>query len=198
LNNVPINERWCLIHATHMIEAEVDRLAASGAVAGLCPITEANLGDGVFPAMRFLAAGGRIGLGTDSNVLIDAAQELRALEYAQRLSTRARCLLADERTPSVGRRLFEAATRGGAQALGVAPGITSGNAADIVTLDCNHPVLADRKGDLALDSWIFAARGGAVDSVWRRGLKVVSGGRHRGAEAAAARYRSTLAKLLAS
>jgi formiminoglutamate deiminase len=198
LNNLSINERWCFIHATHMIEAEVKSLAASRAVAGLCPITEANLGDGVFPALRFLAAGGRIGLGTDSNVLIDAAQELRALEYSQRLSMRMRCLLADEQMPSVGRRLFEAAARGGAQALGIAYGIAPGNAADIVTLDGNHPALADRKGDLALDSWIFAARGGAIDSVWRQGVKVVSGGRHRGAEAVAARYRATLARLLAS
>jgi formiminoglutamate deiminase len=198
LNNVRIDERWCLIHATHVNEAETEALAASGAVAGLCPITEANLGDGVFPTSRFLAARGRIGLGTDSNVLIDAAQELRALEYAQRLSMRARCLLADEQTPSVGRRVFEAASRGGAQALGVSHGIAPGNSADIVTLDCNHPVLADRNGDLALDSWIFAARGGALDQVWRRGVKVVSGGQHRGAEAAAARCRSTLARLLAS
>jgi formiminoglutamate deiminase len=198
LNNVAIDERWSLIHATHMIDAEADRLAASGGVAGLCPITEANLGDGVFPAMRFLAAGGRIGLGTDSNILIDVAQELRALEYAQRLSMRARCLIANEQTPSVGRRLFEAVSGGGAQALGTACGIARGNAADIVALDCNHPALADRKGNLVLDSWIFAARGGAVDTVWRRGHKVVSGGRHRIAEAVADRYRSTLARIMAS
>lgn len=198
LSNAAVDGRWCLVHATHMTHAETDRLAASGAVAGLCPITEANLGDGIFPAKRFLEAGGHLGIGTDSNVLIDAAQELRALEYAQRLSERARCLLADERLPSVGRCLFDAATRGGAQALGVASGIAPGNDADIVALDGDHPALAERKGDVVLDSWIFAARGGAIDSVWRRGVKLVSGGRHRAAEAAGIRYRSTLRKLLAS
>jgi formiminoglutamate deiminase len=198
LSNAPVDERWCLIHATHVNEVETERLAASRAVAGLCPITEANLGDGVFPTARFLALGGRMGVGTDSNVLIDAAEELRALEYAQRLSARARCRLADAQTPSVGRRLFEAACLGGAQALGVDGGIVAGASADIVSLNGDHPALAQRSGDLALDSWIFAARGGAIDAVWRRGAKVVSGGRHRNADAIAQRYRATLARILAN
>jgi formiminoglutamate deiminase len=197
LNNAPVNERWCLIHATHVTAAETERLAASGAVAGLCAVTEANLGDGVFPTARFLALGGRMGVGTDSNVLIDPAAELRALEYAQRLTSRARCLLGDAQTPSVGRRLFEAASAGGAQALGAACGVAPGNSADIIALNAAHPALANRSGDLALDSWIFAARSGAVDSVWRRGVKVVSDGRHRNADAVAGRYRATLARLLA-
>ncbi len=198
LSNAPVDERWCLIHATHVNEVETERLAASRAVAGLCPITEANLGDGVFPTARFLALGGRMGVGTDSNVLIDAAEELRGLEYAQRLSARARCRLADARTPSVGRRLFEAACLGGAQALGVDGGIVSGASADIVALNGDHPALAERSGDLALDSWIFAARGGAIDTVWRRGAKVISGGRHRHADAIAQRYRAALARILAN
>ncbi len=197
LNNAPVNERWCLIHATHVTAVETERLAATGAVAGLCPVTEANLGDGVFPTARFLELGGRMGVGTDSNVLIGAAEELRSLEYAQRLTLRARCLLADAQTPSVGRRLFEAACVGGAQALGAIGGVAPGNSADIVALNAVHPALADRSGDLALDSWIFAARSGAVDAVWRRGVNVVSGGRHRHADAVAGRYRATLARLLA-
>jgi formiminoglutamate deiminase len=198
LDHAPVDERWCLVHATHMTAAETERLAASGAVAGLCPVTEANLGDGVFPAARFLALGGRIGVGSDSNVLIDAAEELRMLEYGQRLTLRARCVLADAETPSVGRRLFDAARAGGAQALGAASGIAAGASADIVALDAAHPALADRDGDLALDSWIFAARRGAVDAVWREGVKLVSGGRHRDGGAVAARCRATLARVLAA
>lgn len=194
LDNAAVGERWCLVHATHMNDAEVERLAASGAVAGLCPITESNLGDGVFPAVHYLRSGGRFGIGSDSNVLICAAEELRTLEYSQRLTHRARCLLADDGTPSVGRRLFASACAGGAQALGVASGIAGGNAADIVSLDAAHPALADRKGDALLDSWLFA--GGAIDCVWRRGVKVVSGGRHRDAAEIAKRYRATLAKVL--
>ncbi|MGQ0534165.1 MAG: formimidoylglutamate deiminase [Caulobacteraceae bacterium] len=197
LSNAPVNERWCLIHATHLTAPEIERLAISGAVAGLCPVTEANLGDGVFPTARFLALGGRMGVGTDSNVLINAAEELRALEYAQRLTTRTRCLLGDVQTPSVGRRLFEAACAGGAQALGALGGLAPGNSGDIVALDAAHPALAARSGDLALDSWLFAAKGGAVDSVWRGGVKVVSDGRHRNADAVARHYRATLARLLA-
>src|SRR3546814_15104940 len=92
LDNAGVDERWCLIHATHLAEHEVPRLAASGAVAGLCPVTEANLGDGIFPAIDYLAAGGRFGVGTDSNILVDAAQELRAPEYSQRPAHRARAL----------------------------------------------------------------------------------------------------------
>ncbi|HWT43727.1 MAG TPA: formimidoylglutamate deiminase, partial [Sphingopyxis sp.] len=102
LDNAGVDERWCLIHSTHLDEREVERLAASGAVAGLCPITEGNLGDGIFPAVDYLAGGGRFGIGTDSNILVDAAQELRALEYSQRLAQRARALLAREDAPFVG------------------------------------------------------------------------------------------------
>jgi formiminoglutamate deiminase len=197
LANAPVDARWCLIHATHMTDAETDQLAASGAVAGLCPVTEGNLGDGVFPARRYLERGGRFGVGTDSNVLISVAQELRTLEYSQRLTGRARAVLADEHTLSVGRRLFDGALRGGAQALGVTCGIEPGSSADIVALHAEHPALMERREDTALDSWIFAARDDVIDCVWRRGEKVVSGGRHRDAGAIAERYRKTVAKLVA-
>lgn len=196
LDKAGVDERWCLIHATHMTDQEATRLAASGAVAGLCPITEANLGDGIFPAQSYLAEGGRIGIGTDSNVLIDAAQELRAVEYAQRLARRARALLGAEAVPSVGRRLFDAAVSGGAQALGATSGITVGHSADIVSLNRDHPSLAGHACDNVLDGWIFGVRGQAIDSVWRRGEKVVAGGRHRNADQIAARYRATLVKLV--
>lgn len=196
LDNADIDARWCLIHSTHLTDAECDRLVGSGAVAGLCPVTEANLGDGIFPAIRYLEAGGRIGVGTDSNILVDAAGELRGLEYSQRLAHRRRALLAGEGM-SVGRTLFDAAQAGGAQALGVRGGIAVGNVADIVALDANHPALAGMAGDTLLDAWIFAARHGAVASVWRSGQQMVREGRHIAAEAVAARYRKTVAALLA-
>ena len=196
LGNASVDDRWCLIHSTHLTDSECDRLAASGAVAGLCPVTEANLGDGIFPAVRYLEAGGRIGVGTDSNILVDAAGELRGIEYSQRLAHRRRALLAGEGA-SVGRTLFDAAQAGGAQALGVTGGLRAGAAADIVSLDPNHPALAGMAGDILLDAWIFAARHGAVESVWRSGRQCVAGGRHVAAEAVAARYRATVAGLLA-
>ncbi|MBS0504012.1 MAG: formimidoylglutamate deiminase [Proteobacteria bacterium] len=197
LANADVNGRWCLVHSTHLTDAETDALAKSGAVAGLCPVTEGNLGDGIFPAIRYLAAGGRIATGTDSNIQIDPAAELRALEYSQRLAHQARGLLATEETPSVGGRLFRAAGEGGAQALGATFGIAEGNAADIVALDANHPALIGRKGDTLLDGWIFGANRPAVDSVWRAGRQVVRGGSHVARDAVAAGYRKTLAKLLA-
>jgi len=196
LDNANIGPRWCLIHSTHLDGRECARLAASGAVAGLCPVTEANLGDGVFPAIDYLAAGGRFGIGTDSNILIDAPGELRALEYSQRLTHRKRALLADAAHPSVGEKLFGAALAGGAQALGVTGGLTAGAPADIVSLDLGHPALFGAGGDV-LDRWIFAARCGAIDGVWRAGRQVVAAGRHIAIDEISARYRRTLATLLA-
>jgi formiminoglutamate deiminase len=198
LDEMALDQRWCLIHATHLDPSEVDRLAASGAVAGLCPVTEANLGDGIFPAQAYLAASGAMGIGTDSNILIDPAQELRMIEYAQRLSLRARNVLGSDR-PSTGARLFVKALTGGAQALGQAShGLNIGASADIVSLAADHPSTFGREGDALLDSWIFAGTAGVVDTVWRRGAKVVAEGRHHQADAVAARYRRTLQKLLAA
>ena len=198
LDQVGLDERWCLIHATHLTGAETDALAASGAVAGLCPITEANLGDGIFPAMRYLAAGGRIATGTDSNILIDPAQEIRALEYSQRLAHRARNVLGEAGQPSIAGRLFNAALAGGGQAIGVPQGIATGKSADFITLNEQHPSLHGRRGDYLLDSWIFAARTGCVDSVGRRGNRLVSGGHHRDAEAVSVQYKATLDRILAA
>jgi formiminoglutamate deiminase len=197
LDHAAVDARWCLIHATHLTDAECDRLAASGAVAGLCPVTEANLGDGIFPAVRYLGAGGRFGVGTDSNILIDAPGELRAVEYSQRLAHRRRALLADEGEPSVGQKLFATAQAGGAQALGVTGGLAVGASADMMSLDLDHPALAGAASDTVLDHWIFAARHGAIDCVWRGGRKWVEGGRHVAAGAIAERYRRTIAGLLA-
>ena len=196
LDNASLDARWCLVHATHMTEAETRGLAQSGAAAGLCPITEANLGDGVFPAEVFLSAKGHFGIGTDSNVLIDAAGELRALEYAQRLAHRARNLIPREAGRSTGRDLFDGALAGGARALGQAKlGLAEGTSADIVSLDSRHPSLIDRRGDAILDSWVFA--GARIDCVWRFGRKVVASGRHAKRDAAEARYRAAMRRILA-
>jgi len=196
LDHAAVDARWCLIHSTHVDAHETVRLAASGGVAGLCPVTEANLGDGVFPAVDYLAAGGRFGVGTDSNILIDAASELRAIEYSQRLTLRKRALLVGEAEPSVGATLFAKAQAGGAQALGVTSGLAPGYPADIVSLDLDHPALVGAGSDLC-DRWIFAAGPGAIDSVWRAGRKLVDSGHHIAADTIAARYRRTVTALLA-
>jgi formiminoglutamate deiminase len=197
MNHAEVDKRWCLVHATHINAMETERLARSGAVAGLAPITEANLGDGVFPAADFLAAGGAFGIGSDSNVLIDAAEELRTLEYAQRLTRRARNVLAGGADRSTGGDLYRAALAGGTQALGApSGGLKRGRPADFVTLDRAHPALMARDGDTLLDSWVFAGRHGGVDGVWRHGRQVVSGGRHHGREAIVARYETALRSVL--
>jgi formimidoylglutamate deiminase len=198
LDNAKVDARWCLVHATHMTVDETREAARSNAVAGLCPITEANLGDGVFPAPEFLAAGGRFGVGSDSNVLIGAAEELRVLEYGQRLARLGRNVLANAQNHSTGGDIFRAALQGGAQALGVeTAGLQPGASADIVSLDARHPALAERRADEILDSLIFAARGGAIDCVWRRGQKLIRDGRHIARGHIIERYRKALAAILA-
>jgi len=198
IDNVAVDAQWCLIHATHMTGPETARLAASGAVAGLCPITEANLGDGLFPAQAFLAGGGRIGIGSDSNVLIDLSEELRLLEYGQRLTARARNILSADDQPSTGENLYREALNGGALALGVgASEIAAGRPADLISLDLDHPALFGRDPGRLLDSWIFAAGSRGVDCVWRRGHRVVSAGQHVSRRAVVDRYRDILGKLLA-
>ena len=197
LDHADIDGGWCLVHATHLTDVETSRLARSGAVAGLCPVTEANLGDGVFPAGRYLAAGGAFGVGTDSNILIDPAAEIRALEYAQRLTARARNVLASAPGRSTGRELFDGALAGGGQALAAgSAGLRPGAAADLVSFDARHPAMAGRTADSAVDSWVFAGYRGAVDCVWRHGRKLVENGRHHAREAVAARYRETMGRLL--
>lgn len=198
LERAPIDRRWCLIHATHMTDAEVTAFARTGAAAGLCPITEASLGDGVFPAREFLAAGGVFGVGTDSNVLVGVADELRQLEYGQRLKHRARNVLSGGAGRSTGRTLFDHALAGGAQALAQeTSGLAPGARADIVTLDTTHPSLAGRAGDAAIDGWIFAAGSGAIDCVWAGGDKVVEGGRHRLRQTARERFNAAVRRLVA-
>jgi formiminoglutamate deiminase len=196
LDSMPVDRRWCLIHSTHVDEGEVARLAASGAVAGLCPITEGNLGDGIFPAAAFLDTGGSFGIGTDSNVLISVGQELRQLEYSQRLRDRMRNVLAGGPNRSTGRTLFDAALKGGAQAMGTSAGIAVGAPADFFSLDTRDVLFAGRSGDQLLDTFIFAGGDRCIDSVWRAGRQVVSQGRHLARAAIETRYRATLERLL--
>ena len=200
LAHAPVDPRWCLIHATHVTEPEWREVAARGAVVGLCPVTEANLGDGIFPAAAYVEGGGRFGIGTDSNVQIGLAGELRMLEYSQRLSLRKRAVMADA-TRSTGRALFDRALAGGAQATGSQAGIAVGLPADIVALDTRRIAFEGRSGDAVLDSWIFAGGGGgdraAIRSVWRRGRQVVIEGRHIARDAIETRYRKALTTVLA-
>jgi formiminoglutamate deiminase len=196
LDHVAVDRRWCLIHATHMTPDETRRLAGSGAVAGLCPITEANLGDGLFSLVDFLAAGGRWGVGSDSNVQIGAAEELRLLEYGQRLTRQARNVTTAPGA-STGRSLFEAARRGGDQALGrTTSGLIAGATADIVVLDPDHPGLLARRGDGWLDGWIFAGDRSVVRDVWAGGRKLVEHGRHIRRDALRSRYEAALRDVL--
>jgi formiminoglutamate deiminase len=198
-----VDEYWCLVHATHATAAELAAVASSGAVVGLCPMTEASLGDGIFPAARFLAERGRIGIGSDSNVRLDAAEELRLLEYGQRLEQRARNVLAAAGGASTGRSLFEAALEGGWQALqggavgAVGPGLAVGAALDLVTLRRADASLLSRSEDELLDSWIFSGGRSSIDCVWRAGVKLVSDGHHRARGPLLARYGAALKRLLA-
>ena len=196
LDHVAVDRRWCFVHATHMTDHEAERLGASGAVAGLCPITEANLGDGIFNAAPFIAAGGAYGVGSDSNIRIDATEELRLLEYGQRLKAMGRNRFA--RTPggSTGQALFSAALAGGARALGVDGGLKVGAAADFLSLDARNPAISGRSGDRLLDGLIFASGRGAIDCVWRRGEKLVAGGRHIRRESVVKDYLALLETIL--
>lgn len=196
LDEMGVDRRWCLIHSTHMTSAETIQLAHSGAVAGLCPLTEASLGDGIFNGTEYLPANGRYGIGTDSNIDIDAALELRQLEYSQRLQHRARNVIAKGEGESNGERLFAEALRGGAQALARPIGaIEAGKYADIVVLDDTHADFASAGVSRWLDAWIFVAGRGAVRAVLVRGKCVVSEGAHIHREAISGKYKASLQRL---
>lgn len=191
-----VDRRWCLIHSTHMDAKETQRLAGSGAVAGLCPVTEANLGDGNFNGVRYLGAGGRIGIGSDSNIRISVADELRQLDYSQRLRDQLRAVLADA-GQSVGNNLYRRALSGGAQALGRDSGeIAEGRWADLVAIDLRPHGFGALTDDAALDAFIFSAGNAAVSEVWAAGRHCVRSGRHVDRGAIAARYDASLASII--
>ncbi|WP_347267640.1 formimidoylglutamate deiminase [Paracoccus sp. (in: a-proteobacteria)] len=197
LENFAPDRRWTLIHLTHMTEDETRRLAATGATAGLCPITESSLGDGIFNGTGWAEAGGRYGFGSDSNIRISLTEELRTLEYSQRLRDRGRAILA---TPerSTGRVIYEAGLDGGASAAGrdtgaIAPGLW----ADLCAVDLANPVMAGRAGDQLVDSLIFAGHDGLISDVWSAGRHLVSAGRHRDHDRITADYLATIARVQA-
>jgi formimidoylglutamate deiminase len=199
LDNAPVDEHWCLVHATHMTSDETRRLAARGAVAGLCPSTEANLGDGVFDAPTYLDARGRWGIGSDSHASVSAVDELRLLEYGQRLVRQRRNVLADAARPALAERLWAEAAAGGAQAAGLAAGrLAAGCRADLVVLDADgvHGGLAPSP---LLANAVFAQTGQrAVRDVWVGGRQRIAGGAHVLAGAARAGFVAARAQLMGS
>ena len=164
-DNFPVDENWCLIHATHLNDGELQQIANSKAIVGLCPTTEANLGDGVFRAQEFLDADGRISIGSDSHCSVDLREELRILEYAQRLTTRRRAILGSDEL-SVGRNLYCRAAKGGAAAIGINAGeIAVGKRADFTLIDPTHPTIDNVEGDRILDRLIFSNIGNPIAGV---------------------------------
>ena len=195
-DNFDVDRHWCLIHATHMTAAETSSMASSGAIAGLCPTTEANLGDGFFNAVEFFEHGGNWAIGSDSHISVDPVEELRWLEYGMRLQTRHRNVLVSETTINTGRNLFDGALRGGAGACGRRIGsIEAGYRADFIVLDHNHPRLYGRRNDDLIDSWIFSGNDNLVRDVYIAGDKLIDDGHHADEEQIARNYRDTLDQL---
>ena len=192
-DHADVNERWCLVHATHLDESEMRKLAKSGAVAGLCPTTEANLGDGLFPLSAFLDANGVLGIGSDSHISVSPVEELRWLEYGQRLVTRHRNIAARAPGASVGNVLWKAALRGGRQAAGMPDA-----ARDFIVLDEASPLLAARDEHSVLDTLLFAGNTPLVRDVMAAGEWVVRDFRHRDEDRIAARYREVVEALAAA
>lgn len=195
LDAAAVDARWCLIHCTQMTRAETNALAATGAVAGLCPITESSLGDGIFDGVAYLAAGGRWGIGSDSNIRIALSEELRTLDYSQRLRDLSRAALATA-SHSTGRVLFAGALQGGAQAAGRPSGaIEVGKLADLVALNAQAPDLLARQGDQILDSYIFAGDDRMITDLWSAGRHLVSEGQHFARAQITAAYARTVQRL---
>ncbi len=195
LDRHDVDDRWCLIHSTHLNDTETVGLAKSGAVVGLCPITESSLGDGIFNGEQFLANGGTFGIGSDSNVYISLSQELRTFEYSQRLRHLTRAVLAT-RDKSTGRRIFDCILEGGARAADRNSGaIEAGKLADLVALNDETTDLYLKEGDMILDSYIFASDDQCISDVWSAGRHMVSDGRHIARDQITSAYKKTMASL---
>lgn len=194
-NRFEVDQRWCLIHATHLDDSEIQRMAASGAIAGLCPTTEANLGDGIFPAVEYIAQGGRWGIGSDSHVSLSALEELRWLEYGQRLRDRRRNRITLPHQPSVGDLLWQQAAQGGAQACAINTGeLAVGKRADWLVLD-NDAFLSSVSSASLLNRWLFGGSQSQIRDVFVAGNQVISEGHHPAEEAAAARFAQAMSAL---
>lgn len=195
-DQLDVGERWCLVHATHLDEREILAIAQSGAVAGICPTTEANLGDGLFPLTAFLAQGGRFGVGSDSHVSQSPVEELRWLEYGQRLALRSRNVAHDARQRQVGDYLWNAALRGGAQASGRPVGaLEVGKRADLLVLDSEHPNMAGINTQYLLGTLVFSGNDNLVKDVMVGGRWVVRDHKHVAQTAIAQRFKHALADL---
>jgi formimidoylglutamate deiminase len=196
LEEFDLSSRWTAIHATHMTAEETEALARSGAITGLCPTTEANLGDGIFPATAYMKAGGMIAIGSDSHITVSPAEDLRMLEYSQRLREQTRNALASGPGQSTGRTMFEASLKGGARSMCQPVGaIAPGYRCDIAVLDTEHPLLAGRKNDAALDTWIFSGGNALVKDVFAAGRHVVNDRRHIHEDMIARNFRRALRRL---
>ena len=194
-NRFEVDQRWCLIHATHLDDSEIQRMAASGAIAGLCPTTEANLGDGIFPAVEYIAQGGRWGIGSDSHVSLSAQEELRWLEYGQRLRDRRRNRITLPHQPSVGDLLWQQAAQGGAQACAINTGeLAVGKRADWLVLE-NDAFLSSVSSASLLNRWLFGGTQSQIRDVFVAGNQVISEGHHPAEEAAAARFAQAMSAL---
>ncbi len=191
LDNAAVDARWTLVHATHLDDAEVRGIARSGATVAICTTTEGNLGDGLFPLSAYLDAGGAWGIGSDSHISVSPVEELRWLEYGQRLITRRRNIAASMRSPSVGTTLLD----------GVLASAANGTGFDVrndrIVLDANAPIMAGATAENVIDRWIFSGNANVVRDVEIAGVRVVEDGRHRDREAIAARYREAMKTLLA-
>ena len=207
LDSAPVDRRWTLVHATHMTADENKRAAATGAIAGLCPTTEANLGDGVFALPEWLAEEGSFGVGSDSNVSLDPREELRWLEYAQRLVLRRRLVANDAAPPgshdaaapppSLGAALWLGAAAGGSRTMGQPCGaLAEGHAADFLVLDPDHPTLAAHGPGTLLDAWVFTHAGSALREVWIAGRRVIEDGHHPDENEILARFQIVMSDLM--
>jgi formimidoylglutamate deiminase len=191
-----LSSQWTLIHCTHLTDGEADALARLGITAGLCPLTEANLGDGIFDAVRWADAGGAMAVGSDSNIRVALAEELRALDTSQRLRDHVRAVFATPERSS-GHALYERILTGGARATGRTGGaLEVGYWADLVALDTEATALIGREDDTLLDTWIFAGDDTLVCDVWSAGRHLVQGGMHRDRDRITRRYRQTMAALV--
>ena len=198
LAHLPVDHRWCLVHATHLNNNEMLALARSGAIAGLCPTTESNLGDGIFPLPDYRAAGGRYGIGSDSHVSRNPLEELRLLEYVQRLVLRKRNLVVGNVSAAVGTTLWLEAAAGGAQAMGRKMGaLAAGQRADFVVLDGEQPDIAGKSGDMIANAAIFCGTPGLVRDVMVGGRWQVRDGRHALEDSASRDYGKAVKALLA-
>lgn len=195
IENFDINKRWCLIHCTQMSELETELLSKSGAVAGLCPVTEANLGDGIFNGFQYNERKGLYGIGTDSNINISLTEELKTFEYSQRLLNKKRAVISNQKK-STGRKLFDDCLEGGARALQINNGkIQKGFNADLISLPNTNNELDGLEDDKILDYWIFASRENDVQKLWNKGKCLVENGKHLNFDDIQSNYRKTIKNL---